>query len=108
MVPFPAGGGVDTMARVLGNKLSEQVGQPVLNEHRPGAGGNLGAEAVVKAPPDGYTVLLAVNGLATLYRTLPFDPRKAFAPVTQVAASRFVEGSTQALATAAQLRNRRL
>ena len=93
VVPFPAGGGVDTMARILGNKLSERVGQPVLIEHRPGAGGNLGADAVAKAPPDGYTVLLTVNGLAispSLYRTLPFDPLKAFAPVTQVAASRFV------------------
>jgi tripartite-type tricarboxylate transporter receptor subunit TctC len=93
VVPFPAGGGVDTMARILGNKLSEQVGQPVLIEHRPGAGGNLGADAVAKATPDGYTVLLTVNGLAispSLYRTLPFDPLTAFAPVTQVAASRFV------------------
>jgi tripartite-type tricarboxylate transporter receptor subunit TctC len=93
VVPFPAGGGVDTMARILGNKLSEQVGQPVLIEHRPGVGGNLGADAVAKATPDGYTVLLTVNGLAispSLYRTLPFDPLTAFAPVTQVAASRFV------------------
>ena len=93
VVPFPAGGGVDTMARILANKLSEQVGQTVLVEHRPGAGGNLGADAVAKAPPDGYTVLLTVNGLAispSLYRSLPFDPLKAFEPVTQVAASQFV------------------
>ena len=93
VVPFPAGGGVDTMARILGNKLSEQVEQTVLVEHRPGAGGNLGADAVAKAAPDGYTVLLTVNGLAispSLYKTLPFDPLKAFAPVTQVAASQFV------------------
>jgi tripartite-type tricarboxylate transporter receptor subunit TctC len=93
VVPFPAGGGVDTMARILGNKLSERVGQTVLVEHRPGAGGNLGADAVAKAAPDGYTVLLTVNGLAispSLYRSLPFDPLKAFEPVTQVAASQFV------------------
>jgi tripartite-type tricarboxylate transporter receptor subunit TctC len=93
IVPFPAGGGVDTMARILGNKLSERVGQPVLVEHRPGAGGNLGADAVAKAAPDGYTVLLTVNALAisaALYRTLPFDPLKAFEPVTHVAASQFV------------------
>jgi tripartite-type tricarboxylate transporter receptor subunit TctC len=93
VVPFPAGGGVDTMARIVGNKLSERIGQPVLIEHRPGAGGNLGADAVAKAAPDGYTVLLTVNGLAispSLYRTLPFDPLKAFAPVTQVAASGYV------------------
>jgi tripartite-type tricarboxylate transporter receptor subunit TctC len=93
VVPFPAGGGVDTMARILSNRLSELLKQPVLVEHRPGAGGNLGADAVAKAPPDGYTVLLTVNGLAispSLYRSLPFDPTKAFAPVTQVAASQFV------------------
>ena len=81
------------MARILGVKLSERVGQPVLIEHRPGAGGNLGADAVAKAPPDGYTVLLTVNGIASspsLYRTLPFDPLKAFEPVTQIAASQFV------------------
>jgi tripartite-type tricarboxylate transporter receptor subunit TctC len=93
IVPFPAGGGVDTMARILGNKLSERVGQPVLIEHRAGAGGMLGADVVAKAAPDGYTVLLTVNALpisAALYRTLPFDPLKSFEPVTQVAASQFV------------------
>jgi tripartite-type tricarboxylate transporter receptor subunit TctC len=93
VVPFPAGGGVDTMARILGNKLSERVGQPVQIEHRPGAGGTLGADTVAKAPPDGYTLLLTVNALAisaALYRTLPFDPLKAFEPVTHVAASQFV------------------
>jgi tripartite-type tricarboxylate transporter receptor subunit TctC len=93
VVPFPAGGGVDTMARIIGNKLSERIGQPVLVEHRPGAGGTLGADAVAKAAPDGYTVLITVNGLsisAALYKTLPFDPLKAFEPVVQVAANPFV------------------
>jgi len=93
VVPFPAGGGVDTMARIVGNKLSERIGQPVLVEHRPGAGGVLGADAVAKAAPDGYTVLITVNGLsisAALYKTLPFDPLKAFEPVVQVAANPFV------------------
>jgi tripartite-type tricarboxylate transporter receptor subunit TctC len=93
VVPFPAGGGVDTMARIIGNKLSERVGQPVLIEHRPGAGGTLGADAVAKAAPDGYTVLITVNGLsisAALYKTLPFDPLKAFEPIVQVAANPFV------------------
>ena len=93
VVPFPAGGGVDTMARILGNKLSERVGQPVLVEHKPGAGGNIGADVVAKSPPDGYTLLLTVNGLSAspaLYRSLPFDPVKAFEPITQVAASQFV------------------
>ena len=93
VVPFPAGGGVDTMARIVGNKLSERIGQPVLVEHRPGAGGTLGADAVAKAAPDGYTVLITVNALAisaALYKTLPFDPLKAFEPVVQVAANPFV------------------
>ena len=106
VVPFPAGGGVDTMARILGNKLSERVGQPVLIEHRPGAGGNIGADAVAKAPPDGYTVLLTINALAispSLYRTLPFDPLKSFEPVTHVAASQFVlVGSMKMPATTVQ------
>jgi tripartite-type tricarboxylate transporter receptor subunit TctC len=93
VVPFPAGGGVDTMARIIGNKLSDRLGQTVLVEHRPGAGGNIGADVVAKSPPDGYTVLLTVNGLSAspaLYRSLPFDPVKAFEPITQVAASQFV------------------
>src|SRR5262245_8490327 len=106
IVPFPAGGGVDTMARIVGNKLSERIGQPVMIEHRPGAGGNIGADVVAKAPPDGYTVLLTVNGLAispSLYRSLPFDPHKAFEPVTHVAASQFVlVGSMKMPATTVQ------
>ncbi|MEA2983352.1 MAG: hypothetical protein QOF09_5175 [Alphaproteobacteria bacterium] len=103
VVPFPAGGGVDTMARILGNKLSERLGQPVLVEHRPGAGGTLGADAVAKSPPDGYTVLLTVNALAisaALYRTLPFDPLKSFEPVTHVAASQFVLVGSQKMPAA--------
>ncbi|MGE0036038.1 MAG: tripartite tricarboxylate transporter substrate binding protein [Xanthobacteraceae bacterium] len=93
VVPFPAGGGVDTMARIIGTKLSDRLGQTVLVEHKPGAGGNIGADVVAKSPPDGYTVLLTVNGLSAspaLYRSLPFDPVKAFEPITQVAASQFV------------------
>ena len=93
VVPFPAGGGVDTMARIVGTKLSVRIGQPVLVEHRPGAGGTLGADAVAKAAPDGHTVLITVNGLsisAALYKTLPFDPLKAFEPIIQVAANPFV------------------
>jgi tripartite-type tricarboxylate transporter receptor subunit TctC len=103
VVPFPAGGGVDTMARIIGHKLSERIGQPVLVEHRPGAGGTLGADVVAKAPPDGYTVLLTVNALAisaALYRTLPFDPLKAFEPVTHVAASQFVLVGSQKMPAA--------
>jgi tripartite-type tricarboxylate transporter receptor subunit TctC len=93
VVPFPAGGGVDTMARVLGQKLSEFLKQPVLIEHRPGAGGNIGADAVAKAAPDGYTVLLTVNTLSSspaIYKKLSYDPLKDLVPITQISASQFV------------------
>ncbi len=93
VVPFAPGGGVDTLARLVGTKLSELVGQPVVVEHRPGAGGNLGADAVAKSAPDGYTLLLTVSGLAispALYRTLPFDPVKDLIPVTEVISTALV------------------
>ena len=93
IVPFAAGGAVDAIARLLGNKLSEQLGQPVVVENRAGAGGNLAPDALAKAAPDGYTILLTTNGLAispSLYRTLPFDVHKDFVPVTQVVASQLV------------------
>jgi tripartite-type tricarboxylate transporter receptor subunit TctC len=93
IVPFAAGGAVDTLARLLGNKLTEQFGQPVVVENRAGAGGNLAPDALAKAAPDGYTILLTTNGLAispALYRTLPFDVHKDFVPVTQVVASQLV------------------
>jgi tripartite-type tricarboxylate transporter receptor subunit TctC len=92
-VPFAAGGAVDTLARLIGNKLSEQFNQPVVVENRAGAGGNLAPDAVAKAAPDGYTILQTTNGLAispALYRTLPFDVSKDFIPVTQVVASQLV------------------
>ncbi len=87
VVPFAAGGAVDTVARVVGQKMSESLGQPVVIENRPGAGGNLAADAVARAAPDGYTVFLTTNGLAispSLYRSLPFDVTKDFIPVTQL------------------------
>src|SRR5947208_11830064 len=83
IVPFAAGGAVDVLARLLGAKLSEAIGQPVLVENRPGVGGNLGADAVAKSPPDGYMILQTPNGQAitpALYRNLPFDPVKDFIP----------------------------
>ena len=92
-VPFAAGGAVDTLARLIGNKLSEQFSQPVVVENRAGAGGNLAPDAVAKAAPDGYTILQTTNGLAispALYRTLPFDVSRDFIPVTQVVASQLV------------------
>jgi tripartite-type tricarboxylate transporter receptor subunit TctC len=93
IVPFPAGGGVDTMARILAQKMTDIVKQPVLVEHKPGAGGNVGTDYVTKSAPDGYTMLLNVNGIAispSLYRKLSFDPLKDLIGVTQVAATQFV------------------
>ena len=90
VVPFAAGGAVDTLARLLGAKLAEQLGQPVIVENRAGAGGTTGADAVAKAPADGYTILQNTNGQAispALYRTLPFDTVRDFIPVTQLVAT---------------------
>jgi len=70
IVAFPAGGSSDIVARLLGQRLSERLGQPIVIDNRPGAGGNIGTEAVAKAVPDGYTLLLASNANAvnaTLY-----------------------------------------
>src|ERR1700758_2121367 len=89
IVPYPAGGGTDFFARLVGQKMSELVGQPIVIENKPGAATNLGADFVAKAPPDGYTMLLgdvatyAAN--PSLYKKLPFDPAKDFAPVTLTA-----------------------
>jgi tripartite-type tricarboxylate transporter receptor subunit TctC len=86
IVPFPAGGATDVVARTLGQKLSENLAQPVIVDNRPGAGGNIGAELVANSPGDGYTLLVcspaevAIN--ASLYKKLPYDPVKDFAPVT--------------------------
>ncbi len=88
LLPFPPGGPTDLLGRQLAQKVSEQVGQPVVAENRPGAGGNLGTEIAAKAPADGYTLLLTSNILAIsphLYRKLPYDALRDFAPVTQVA-----------------------
>ncbi len=90
IVPFPAGGAVDTVARLVGQKLSLSWGHQVLVENRGGAGGNIGADAVAKAAADGYTLLITTNGIAispSLYKKLPFDPVKDFTPVTQLTAS---------------------
>jgi tripartite-type tricarboxylate transporter receptor subunit TctC len=90
VVPFSAGGGVDTLARMVGQRLSEQVGQPVIIENKPGAGGNIAAGYVATQPADGYTLLIGANGLAantTLYPNAGFDMRRDFAPVAFVGAS---------------------
>jgi tripartite-type tricarboxylate transporter receptor subunit TctC len=87
VVPFVAGGAVDSLARVVGQKMSESLGQPVVIENKAGAGGNLAADTVARAAPDGHTILLTTNGHAispSLYRTLSFDVMKDFIPVTQL------------------------
>lgn len=87
VVPFPPGGGVDTYARVLAAKLSERWGQPVVADNRPGANTIIGTEAVQKAAPDGYTLLITISGFAvnpSLYKKLTYDPVKDFTPITQL------------------------
>ncbi|MGE0034061.1 MAG: Bug family tripartite tricarboxylate transporter substrate binding protein [Xanthobacteraceae bacterium] len=88
IVPFPAGGGVDVVARVLAGKLADQFNQKVVVENRPGAGGNVGAAMVANSPSDGYTILLTVGGIASsvaLYKKLAYDPVKDLAPVMHLA-----------------------
>ena len=91
VVPYPAGGTSDILARAIGQKLSDAWGQPVVVDNKPGANGNVGADIVAKAPGDGYTLLLAdIGSLAispSVYPALPFDPVKDFAPVSMVAYS---------------------
>ncbi|MDB5759042.1 MAG: hypothetical protein JWM30_2331 [Burkholderia sp.] len=91
IVPFPAGGTSDVLARMMGQKLNEAWGQPVIVENRAGANGNIGADLVAKSEPDGYTLLLMdVGNLAispTLYPKLPFSPTTNLTPVTMLAYS---------------------
>jgi tripartite-type tricarboxylate transporter receptor subunit TctC len=88
IVPFAPGGATDVLARMVGAKLQESWGQPVVVDNRPGAGGNIGAEAAARSPGDGYTLLLAAAGFMavspSLYAKLPFDTVKDFAPVAQL------------------------
>ena len=88
VVPFPAGGTTDVLARALGQELSKSLGQPVVVENKPGAGSTLGADYVAKAAPDGYTLLMGAvhHTIATsVYKSLHYDFQKDFAPVTTVA-----------------------
>ena len=86
VVPFAPGGNTDTLARIIGPKLSTALGQPVVVENKPGAGGNIGSDFVAKAKPDGYTILggtissHAIN--ASMYPNMPYDPIKNFEPIT--------------------------
>lgn len=89
VVPFPAGGATDVVARLLAQKLAEAWGQSVVVENRAGAGGNIGADVVAKSPGDGYTLLMASGSIVTanpyMYKSMPFDPAKDLVPVTNVA-----------------------
>jgi tripartite-type tricarboxylate transporter receptor subunit TctC len=89
IVGFAAGGSTDVTARIIAQALSDRLGQPVVVENRGGAGGNIGADAVAKADPDGYTLLMATSSTfaanPNLYKTLPFDVQKDFAPITVTA-----------------------
>jgi tripartite-type tricarboxylate transporter receptor subunit TctC len=89
VVPFAPGGTTDILARVLAPELSKVFGQSFVVDNRAGAGGNIGAEVVAKAPPDGYTLLMGTVGThginKSLYAKLPYDPQKEFAPITLVA-----------------------
>jgi tripartite-type tricarboxylate transporter receptor subunit TctC len=91
VVPFPAGGPADIVARIIGQRMSEDWGQPVVVENRPGANTVIGAQAVAKAAPDGYTILMAIDSTLTmnqfLYRTPPYDPLTDFVPITLTAKS---------------------
>ena len=89
IVPFSAGGATDILARVIGQSMSRDLGQPVIIDNRAGAGGNIGTQLVARAPADGYTLLMGTVGThainQSLYRKLAFDPIKDFAPITRVA-----------------------
>src|SRR5947207_747373 len=88
IVPFTPGTGIDILARVLGTKLGERWSAAVVIENRPGASGNIGTDAVAKAAPDGYTLLMTASTIAvnrSLFRTIPYDPVKDFAPILPLA-----------------------
>ena len=89
VVPFAAGGTTDILARIIGQALTTELGQSVIVDNRAGAGGNIGASLAAKSPADGYTLFMGTVGThainASLYKKMPFDPIKDFAPLTRVA-----------------------
>jgi tripartite-type tricarboxylate transporter receptor subunit TctC len=90
VVPSSPGGGTDITARILAPKLTERLGQQVIVDNRPGAGTMIGIEVVAKSPPDGYTLLMGLSTLAinpAMYRKVPYDPVRDFAPISQVIAA---------------------
>ena len=102
VVTFPAGGGADFVARAIAPRLTESLGQSVVVDNRAGAGGNIGAEAVAKSPPDGYTLLLGAAGTMTispnLYDKVPFDTFRDFDPIGLAGSSPFVLVANPAVA----------
>jgi tripartite-type tricarboxylate transporter receptor subunit TctC len=94
VVPYAPGGGADSVARIIGKRVSESIGQPIVIENRGGAGAILGTEIVAKAEPDGYTLLLGQSGPISInpaiYKSLPYDPVKDLAPVTMTTAYPYV------------------
>jgi tripartite-type tricarboxylate transporter receptor subunit TctC len=94
IVPFPPGGGTDISARVVGQKITEALGQQVIVDNRAGASGNIAMEIAARAAPDGYTLILSTVGPMAMnpatFLSLPFDPRKDFAPVVLVSSTVFV------------------
>src|ERR671929_1929488 len=91
IVPFPPGGGNDTVARAIAQQIGPDLGQPVVIDNKPGAGGAVGAELAAKAPPDGYTLFLAGVGShavnPNVHVKLAYDPVKDFAPITLIASA---------------------
>jgi tripartite-type tricarboxylate transporter receptor subunit TctC len=88
IVPFTPGTGIDILARTIGPKLAQRWGQPVVVDNKPGASGNIGADLVAKAPPNGHTLMVTVNTFTitpALYKNLPYDPVADFAPITKIA-----------------------
>lgn len=94
IVPFPAGGNADILARILGQKMAESLGQQIIVDNRAGAAGIIGAQAAAKSPPDGYTLFMGTTGTQTtnpaVYARLPYDPLRDFAPVSNFAGSPYV------------------
>jgi tripartite-type tricarboxylate transporter receptor subunit TctC len=105
LVPFAPGGGVDVVARIVGQKISEQTGQPVLVESKPGAGGAIAVNELMRADPDGYTLLATTSSHATLpaLAKLPWHPSNDFTPVAAVYSTMFVMATNKA--STAQFRN---
>jgi tripartite-type tricarboxylate transporter receptor subunit TctC len=94
VMPYPTGGSIDTVSRVLAQRAAERLGQPVVVDNRTGAGGTVGAEIGAKAPPDGYTIVNGGEGTLVvsplLRRNLPYDPLRDFTPITQLVAINYI------------------